>query len=912
MTPIIASFLIPWLIGFAIVDFLFPVKDDRPHFYIRLSLALGLGFGLCSSILFLCLLVFGGFHWAFKIIEIVICLISVATLFFQKIGFFSNTKAITRLKTESNKQIEKMLGLGFSLLFFFGLLIMIWVSLYYPHGNWDAWAIWNNRARFIFRAGNNWMESFSPLLDWSHPDYPLLIPLSIARCWFYFGAEKIWVPAAIALLFSVSTTALLASALTVVQNKSQGYLGGIILLGTPFFLLHSASQYADVPLAFFFLSVVVIFYLYDQNPQKCRELLVLGGLLSGFSAWTKNEGLLFVIILLLVRFVITVPKLGWKEYGKSLSFIMAGLLPILCLIGYFKRYLAPPNDLISIFRIDRLFLNLTDLGRYFLVIKTFLVSMLNFGHWPLTIIPILIVYFFWAGRSFPHPQKPNPFIILILQLFGYFLTFLFTPHDLKWHMDTSLDRLLLQLWPGLLFAGFTIIRTPEETLKKFSTASSFRKNHVHFQRIKDFLRSRLANRKSLFFVIFLLFSIIGIVLVRSSSGVSSITWMFIYQVDDFKTLGEIFSFIKNLKIPIPIAIALAEIAEYKIIGSTILCTQVLYRTAMILVFILSLYLSASSKLRLTASFCISIVFLWTTVVVHPSNPQIYDIYYPLFILSYILLLKMNSMAHSQTMSSIFSLSSGFALSMAELSRPFVFIILPVLIIGAYQTLKTPRNFLWFLLPIILFSGSWHAHLALSHGQLTWTNHSGFNLSRSWTMVELPVLVKEDHNAPIKPDRWPNLNTVEHYENNRRIQNAILLYIFSHPQESIRHFIRKLESLLIDVKTGFYTFQPYSRIFLLYKPAVWIAGSWSLINLIFLCFGFLKYHLKILSIPENVLIIIIFFSLGVFAAGEAEEEARFLISVLPMMAAFPRYFPSSLVNNTNSGNPGKYWFTSKWR
>jgi len=466
MIPIITSFLIPWLIGLAVVDFLFPRKDFKYHFFICLSLALGLGFGVSSSILFLWLLVFGEFHKVFKIVELGICLIGVISLFLRKMSSHSNPSA--RMELEEKNVIEKMLRMGFYLLFFFGLVIMILKSLYAPHGDWDAWAIWNNRARFIFRAGSNWTESFSPLLGWSHPDYPLLIPLSVARIWFYIGAEKGWVPAVIALLFSVSTTTMLVSALSALQNKSQGYLTGIILLGTPFFIFLSASQYADVPLAFFFLSVLVIFHVYEQNPNKSRGLLVLGGFLSGFSAWTKNEGLLFVVLLLLVRFIFTVSKQGWKENGKTLSFFMAGLLPIVSIILYFKGCLAPPNDLMAMVRTDRLFTNFFDFGRVFLIIKSFSTSMLKFEHQPILLIPFLFLYVIFVGRSFHAKKESNTFTLLILQLFGYFLIFLFTPQDLVWHLSTSLDRLLIQLWPGFLFAAFIFIKTPEEALKKFS------------------------------------------------------------------------------------------------------------------------------------------------------------------------------------------------------------------------------------------------------------------------------------------------------------------------------------------------------------------------------------------------------------------------------------------------------------
>jgi hypothetical protein len=71
--------------------------------------------------------------------------------------------------------------------------------------------------------------------------------------------------------------------------------------------------------------------------------------------------------------------------------------------------------------------------------------------------------------------------------------------------------------------------------------------------------------------------------------------------------------------------------------------------------------------------------------------------------------------------------------MAELSRPFVILILPVWLVGGYQVL---RGLPWryhaaFVVPIVIISGVWHINLLVEHGQITATNHSGYNLSRAW-------------------------------------------------------------------------------------------------------------------------------------------------------------------------------------
>ena len=41
---------------------------------------------------------------------------------------------------------------------------------------------------------------------------------------------------------------------------------------------------------------------------------------------------------------------------------------------------------------------------------------------------------------------------------GYFFVYVLTPLDLNYHLLTSLNRLFLQLWPGVLFVVFMVAR----------------------------------------------------------------------------------------------------------------------------------------------------------------------------------------------------------------------------------------------------------------------------------------------------------------------------------------------------------------------------------------------------------------------------------------------------------------------
>lgn len=67
----------------------------------------------------------------------------------------------------------------------------------------------------------------------------------------------------------------------------------------------------------------------------------------------------------------------------------------------------------------------------------------------------LLLNFGRGGARFRRPRGlPAAFAVLLLLLVGYFLVYVTTPHDLSWHLETSLLRLFIQLWPAAIFVLF--------------------------------------------------------------------------------------------------------------------------------------------------------------------------------------------------------------------------------------------------------------------------------------------------------------------------------------------------------------------------------------------------------------------------------------------------------------------------
>jgi hypothetical protein len=249
-------------------------------------------------------------------------------------------------------------------------------------------------------------------------------------------------------------------------------MAGLSLIGTPFFLSVGVSQYADVPLAFFFLATLCLVYLRDRSARNPSTGLALAGFTASLAAWTKNEGLLFLCAFLVVYFLKRVRTQGWRAASLETGWILLGAVPVLVVLGYFKLFIATPSDLFSA---SGLWLKALDPARYWLITRWLLKEVFLFGEWWIVPAPlVLAIYAKMLGKTPVSKDWSTGVATLTLTLCGYAAIYVITPYDLRWHLRFSLNRLFLQLWPSVLFLFFLVVRTPEEYLAGKTTSASDR------------------------------------------------------------------------------------------------------------------------------------------------------------------------------------------------------------------------------------------------------------------------------------------------------------------------------------------------------------------------------------------------------------------------------------------------------
>ncbi len=443
-----------WLLGTLTVSLLWPrIRSVRMDLSLILPLGIGLGLGLTSALYFAASLVFENPARISTVTEVLVSAVLAWCLWRRPPSSAIDARPATAWLPRT--------WFGLLIVTIFGqvaILAAVATARAYkaePLGSWDGWAIWNMHARFMFRGSANWPELLrQPAIAWTHADYPLLVPASVARVWAWVGRDAPSASGLVSAMFGVATVGLLIAATARLRSRLIALIGGLLLLGTPFFVTFSSNEHADIPLGFFMLATVALLALSDREPPA-RGLSALAGLAAGMAAWTKNEGLLFAVV---VGF--TWVGYEWSRgsrwtIGAFLSGLVAALLPVI----YFKISLAPPNDVVSGQLVERLG-GLFDGSRHLLILDALGRDLTRFGEW--RVAPFLAMLLPLIGPGWQRLSRREWLVAVVigLMLAGYYGIYLLTPWDLGWHLSFSLVRLLLQLWPAVIFFWCLAVTLP--------------------------------------------------------------------------------------------------------------------------------------------------------------------------------------------------------------------------------------------------------------------------------------------------------------------------------------------------------------------------------------------------------------------------------------------------------------------
>jgi len=354
-------------------------------------------------------------------------------------------------------------------------------------GDWDAVMIWNLRARFFFRIEDQYWLSFEKGL--LHTDYPLYLPLSIYRLWTLQQFESPLAPQSIALLMTLAIPLALGTIVGMCRGRLAGIATCLILLANPYYLNFGTLQLADVPIGgclaigWGLMTLAMLHHQHDSQKRlmnaddlsparQALHLMALAGAMWGCMIWIKNEGLMLLLVTML-GLLVAQPLRWWITRGKAgILAILAGMGPWIIALIVAKLYLSGSNDLVrGQSGLAVAMSKMMDLSRH----QMFWIAAWNFfiatpTVWVTFLFFLLVPLAGWrAGRG--RRVLVGLGTTILLAFLGYYTVYMLTPHDLEWHLRTSLSRIMTQLWPVFVFWAMMGIRLPWPATERFLNPS---------------------------------------------------------------------------------------------------------------------------------------------------------------------------------------------------------------------------------------------------------------------------------------------------------------------------------------------------------------------------------------------------------------------------------------------------------
>ncbi len=351
-----------------------------------------------------------------------------------------------------------------------------------PASAWDSWAIWFFKAK-AFYMERSVSSAFLTNTEYAydHPEYPNLVPLSMAFVYLTAGGVE---DALAKLLYPVKQLAMLVvfyHALKMVFNARASIVFTALLSLTPIIVIHATGVgsglgglytgdfvgYADLMLSVYLLSSGVFIYFavspdHAGDADAFRVHSLFAAFFLAMAAWTKNEGLVFAFAgaIILIHSAAS-SRRQW--IGNALA-IVAVLAIFILPWAFFKGSLGLKSEFAGRASFEVLTNNAERIGiivprmLYYMFTK---VSLYNFIWWAYVLSSVVNI------RASVRMPLLALNALMLLQLSLYVFAYVITPSDINWHLQTSLDRVLMQVSPLAMFVAScnmgSILKLSEKT-----------------------------------------------------------------------------------------------------------------------------------------------------------------------------------------------------------------------------------------------------------------------------------------------------------------------------------------------------------------------------------------------------------------------------------------------------------------
>ncbi|MCP5120627.1 MAG: hypothetical protein GY953_58280 [bacterium] len=458
----VAALLLAVAVGYVAVRLFNPVPFRSPGWAkAAFDLSLGAGFGVAiTSTLFFVLTVAGAASPTMVLVlELALLAGLVATALLRKAAAKDEPAA-----QPPRFRYTTLLAVAFAVALVLTVSAHFSEARHSPHGNTDAFSIWNLRAKFLLAEGDLWTRVASPLLGRTHPEYPLLLSSFVARTYLLGGDSASVIPGfGTAMLFFWSLLGLLVSAVARLRGAASAILAGLVLIATSMLVTRSTWQYADIPLSYFCLATLALIVA----GQGRTTALVMAGAAAGMAPWTKEEGIAFLVTAL-ACFV----ALGWRRDGarpalQAGRWLLAGAVPGILLFGGFRLFLAPETTFLAGQTVSEILGHLLEPGRCFAVVSTGLSMAGDLGQWWAHPVAFLIGLGLLLRIDVEERHKASIWFgaaTVVLTAVVQCAYFIVLPDDYVGLLPNLLIKMYVQVSPAAVFLAFLALGRPRDTV----------------------------------------------------------------------------------------------------------------------------------------------------------------------------------------------------------------------------------------------------------------------------------------------------------------------------------------------------------------------------------------------------------------------------------------------------------------
>ncbi len=330
---------------------------------------------------------------------------------------------------------ERLLAGLLGLIIALALLWSFLMAVVVVPDDWDAWAMWGSKAK-VLALGSG------PLQDvtrFGHPDYPLLWPTVWALSgWLAGGWEECWSKGWGAVFLLLCAWEMLTAVRRQSGSLLAGFFAAALFVSVPNVPLIASWSYAEAPL-WLMMTCGLSAFLRWQSDSRSADA-VLAALFAAGAALTKNEGLLYALLL------------GLMLLGSGSGRLKAALLYLLTFAGCtaFWFWWSRLHLDLSSQAAAGLHWNAASLrhaaGRLLPAGKAIWAMWKDVRQWNLVGFGII----FALAAMLRSRKYLRPLCLPIVLLAGYLAIILCSSNEIYWQIGTAWNRLTVQALPLLL------------------------------------------------------------------------------------------------------------------------------------------------------------------------------------------------------------------------------------------------------------------------------------------------------------------------------------------------------------------------------------------------------------------------------------------------------------------------------